>query len=77
MQRQTREVTIGVRGESYRTVHAFVLDAPADLPDDYEAALQDWAHDEFAAALDPGEEHNRVGTMEYHPNDEIVGFHRR
>jgi len=76
MQRLTKEATIGVRGESYQTVHAFLLDAPNDLPGDYETALQDWAHNEFATALDPGEEHSRVGTMEYHPNGEVVKFRR-
>lgn len=77
MQRQTREATIGVSGESYRSVHAFIQDAPPDLPDEYTEALQTWAHDHFATTLDPGETHTGIGTMEYYPNDKVVAFHLR
>jgi hypothetical protein len=77
MQRLTKEVAVGVRGESYDTVHAFLLNPPADPPDDYDTDLQNWAHEEFATALDPEESHDHVGTMEYTPDGEVVEFRRR
>jgi hypothetical protein len=74
MNNTTRTATVGVRGDGYRTVSAYLIKPAYDLPDEYEAALQQWAHDEYAGGLDPDEELNPAGTMEYIPNEKVVRF---